>query len=244
MNHDSQTIFGVHAVQARLQTGIGIERLIIRPGKLNNRLSHLIELAELIGCPIERRAIDDEATDVAHQGVALMVSGTAMRPESDLKLMLSRENAQWLFLVLDGVTDPRNLGACVRSAATFGVSAIIVPKDNSAALNDAAIKTASGGANLVPVIQVVNLARTIDHLKNAGVWIAGAVVDEAGPISEADLKGNLAIVMGSEDAGLRRKTRERCDFLVQVPMVNPDLGLNVSVAAGICLYGVQRQRSS
>ena len=165
-----------------------------------------------------------------------------VKHENYLYELLSKQDENHLLLVLDGVTDPRNLGACLRSAATLGVNAVIVPKDNSAPLNDAAMKTASGGASHVPLIQVVNLSRCLKKLKDEGVWIVGTLLDSSQSISDIDLKGNIAIVMGSEEKGLRQKTLKNCDFLATIPMQTESFGFNVSVATGICLYEVQRQR--
>ncbi len=235
-------IYGIHAVTQRLKSGLGVRQLIVRPGRLNQRLSELVELAEKMECQVTRDEIN--AGSIAHQGVALVVNSLGIRSESDLDVILSHRDGPGILLILDGVTDPRNLGACIRSAATFGVYGIMVPKDNSAALNEAAIKVASGGGEIVPVVQVVNLARTMDRLKKEGIWMIGTVVEDAEPLASLDLTGDIAIVMGAEGAGMRRKTRERCDFLAQIPMAYGDLGLNVSVATGICLYEVQNQRES
>ena len=140
------------------------------------------------------------------------------------------------------MTDPGNLGACLRSAATMGVEAVIAPKNASAPINADAIKRSSGGAGQVPYLQVVNLARCMEQLKSAGVWILGTVLDAEQAISDIDLGDHIAIVMGSEGKGLRENTRKHCDFLARIPMVNDALGFNVSVATGICLYEVNRQR--
>ena len=237
-------IYGIHAVKQRLTVGAGIVRLIIRPGKLSNRHEELMQLAESIQCPVERHEIELSDGRLAHQGVALVVDAQRMLGDGDLADILAQARNDWLFLVLDGVTDARNFGACIRSAAGMGVTAIIVPKDRSASLNEAAIKVASGGASLVPVIAVVNLARALDKMKAQNVWIVGTVLDEERSISDIELTGNIAIILGAEDTGIRLKTRERCDFLAMIPMSYPDLSLNVSVATGICLYEAQKQRLS
>jgi 23S rRNA (guanosine2251-2'-O)-methyltransferase len=201
-----------------------------------------------MGCDVVRGDVGHHR--LADQGAALETTAARVGSEKDLEALLERGNpsaehqASWQFLVLDGVTDPRNFGACIRSAASFGVHGVIVAKDNAAPLNDAAIKTASGGASLVPVFQVVNLARSLEKLKKAGIWIVGTALEGAGPLGEIDLKGAIAVVMGSEDTGIRQKTRNNCDFLASIPMDFPDLSLNVSVATGICLYEIQRQRSA
>ncbi len=240
-------IYGINAVRSRLRLGdAGIERLLLRNGSLSDRLQIVLQLAEEVGCPVTR--VDeqelDAMTSVVHQGVGLVVARPEAISEDLLYDIVEREKDDVLLLVLDGITDPRNLGACLRSAATLGVHAVIVPKDNSAPLTDAAIKTASGGASYVPLIQVVNLARCLRKLKQQAVWIVGTLLDGDKPINQVDLKGRIALVMGSEEKGIRRNTTKCCDFLVKIPMVNSELGFNVSVAAGICLYEANRQRQA
>jgi len=146
-------------------------------------------------------------------------------------------------LILDSVTDPHNLGACLRSADAAGVHAVIVPKDKSAPLNATAKKVACGAAEHVPVIRVTNLARTMKWLQNFGIWITGAAGEAEQDIYQTDLKGSMALAMGAEGSGLRRLTREHCDQLTKIPMVGSVSSLNVSVASGICLFEALRQRS-
>jgi 23S rRNA (guanosine2251-2'-O)-methyltransferase len=232
-------IVGIHAVQRALEMGTG-KRLRVRDGQPNQRQASLIALAEKMGCPIDRGSIEEG--DSADQGVALEVLPPVIQSENALKALIARGDKDLLILILDGVTDPRNFGACLRSAASFGVSAVVVPKDNCAPLNEAAIKTASGAANLVPIYRVVNLGRCLDHLKKSGIWVVGTALQDAQSLTSIDLKGNIALLMGAEDKGLRQKTRERCDFVAEIPMPFNELSLNVSVAAGICLYEAQRQR--
>lgn len=233
------TVVGIHAVQLALEARAGI-CLTVREGKLNARQQSLVELAQNVGCRIERGRVDRD--ELASQGVSLEIRPPAVRSEKELEAQLVGEFASLLFLVLDGVTDPRNFGACLRSAASFGVDGVIVAKDHSAPLNEAAIKTASGAASLVKIYQVVNLARCLDTLKKHGVWVVGTVLEDSQPLTEIDLRGNIALVIGAEESGIRQKTRERCDFLAAIPCPYPDLSLNVSVATGICLYEINRQR--
>jgi len=232
-------VVGIHAVQLALEARAGI-CLTLREGKLNARQQSLVDLALRVGCRIERGEADREA--LASQGVSLEIRPPAVRSEQELEAQLAGDSGSLLFLVLDGVTDPRNFGACLRSAASFGVDGVIVAKDHSAPLNEAAIKTASGGANLVRIYQVVKLARCIDTMKKSGIWVVGTVLEDSQPLAEIDLKGNIALVVGAEESGIRQKTRERCDFLASIPCPYPDLSLNVSVATGICLYEINRQR--
>lgn len=243
----SQLVYGIHSVAAWLRAaGSRGARLYLREGKLSARLEELVELASNRECHIERVPVEtlDEMAGKAHQGVALRLNRLEPLSEEALGSISEDSEGPLMFLVLDGVTDPRNLGACLRSAATMGVSAVILPKDKSAPLNSAALKTASGGAQLVPLVQVVNLARTLDRLKDDGVWVIGTVTGEGEPLADVDLTVNIALVMGAEDKGIRHNTRKHCDVLTNIPMARQEPGFNVSVAAGICLYEANRQRTA
>jgi len=164
--------------------------------------------------------------------------------ESDLDNILDNLNEPPFLLILDGVTDPHNLGACFRSASGAGVHAVIAPKDRSAPMTETVQKISCGGAEDVPFIQVTNLARTMRELKERGIWFVGTAHEADKTIYDIDLKGPLAVVMGSEEKGMRRLTREQCDFLVKIPMAGKVENLNVSVAAGICLFEAVRQRGN
>jgi 23S rRNA (guanosine2251-2'-O)-methyltransferase len=236
-------IYGIHATLSFLQQAEAEPgRLLLKTGSLGPRLREIRQLAEKTNCAIEfaDRARMDEITP-GHQGV-ILYAGSAPGKQASLDDVLQLSSGKRLVLVLDGVTDPGNLGACMRSAATMGVNAVIAPQNNSAPLGSVAIKTASGGADLVPYLQVANVARSLEQLKAAGFWIVGTAPEAAQSIQQCDLTGDLVIVMGSEEKGMRRITREHCDYLVTIPMVNTTLGFNVSVATGITLYEVQRQR--
>ncbi len=236
-------IVGIHAVTAAIQAGQG-RRLLVKDGKPGARVTALMDLARGYGCDVVVTDWQGESIEVADQGVALEVNEPAYRSEKSLFSDLeTRADQAKLYLVLDGVTDPRNFGACLRSAVTFGVDGVIVPKDNAAPMNDAAIKTASGAASLVAVYQVVNLARCLRELKKRNVWVVGTVLDGDQSLGDVDLAGDIALVLGAEETGIRLKTRETCDFLAKIPSSYPDLSLNVSVAAGICLYEARKQRS-
>lgn len=241
---ESNRVYGIHAVQSKLGS-TNLERLFVRQGKDTERLIKLIQLAAKVGCPIERVSLEELSKlcggQKSHQGVVLQVSAASL-PDQSLEELLGKSQGKKLFLLLDGVTDPGNLGACLRSAATMGVDAVIAPKNASAPLNADAIKRSSGGAGHVPYFQVVNLARCMDQLKAAGVWIVGTALEADQSISDIDLNEHIAIVMGSEGKGLREKTIKHCDFIARIPMVYDQLGFNVSVATGICLYETQRQR--
>ena len=183
-----------------------------------------------------------------HQGVvALLHAGATtdaigMMAEGELIDRLT-QSAEVLLLILDGVTDPHNLGACLRSADAAGVTAVIFPKDKSSDVNDVARKVASGAAEAVPWVRVTNLARTIESLQQAGVWVIGTDGDAETTLYDQDLTGPCALVLGSEGSGMRRLTRERCDFVVRLPMSGSVSSLNVSVAAGVCLFEAVRQRA-
>jgi 23S rRNA (guanosine2251-2'-O)-methyltransferase len=191
---------------------------------------------------MQRKALDNKANGEQHQGIMARVKPARQYSEKDLDEIIARE-ATPFFLVLDGVTDPHNLGACLRSADAAGVHGVIVPKDKSAKLNGTARKVACGAAETVPLIKVTNLARTLRDIKEAGVWVVGTAGETDTHVFDANLTGPMAIVMGAEGDGMRRLTREHCDVLVKIPMVGTVSSLNVSVATGICLFEVLRQRS-
>lgn len=236
----SDRIVGINAVEVALWSGAG-QRLLIRDGKLNSRQQAIVELAKSQGVEVVR---DSGSTEHVDQGVVLEAKAVKFRTELELQRLIEEDQNSWLFLVLDGVTDPRNFGACLRSAASFGVDGVIVAKDKSAPLSEVAVKAASGGASITPVFQVTNLSRCLDKLKKAGIWVVGTSLGEnSQSLPELDLTGSIALVMGAEGKGLRPKTQKNCDFLAQIPAPLTDLSLNVSVAAGICLYEATRQRS-
>ena len=182
------------------------------------------------------------APGLNHQGALAWVRIPASRGEADLDILLDALDVPAFLLVLDEVQDPHNLGACLRSADAAGVLAVIAPRDNAAGLTPTVAKVASGAAQSVPYIQVTNLARTLDALKARGVWLVGLAGEAQTDLYGLDLKGPLALVLGGEGRGLRRLTRERCDFLACLPMRGRVESLNVSVATGICLYEALRQR--
>jgi 23S rRNA (guanosine2251-2'-O)-methyltransferase len=244
---DDPWIYGIHAVAARLALGAdGVSELWLAEREHSAELDRLRELALRLGVPVQARSRRrmDEAVGGVHQGVALKCRAGPERDEADLETILAQRRGKVLLLALDEVTDPRNLGACLRSAEAFGADAVLVPRQGSAPLNAAAAKAASGSADRLPVIRVANLARTLSWLKQWGVRIVGTSVQGATPLRELDLAGPLALVMGSEDRGLRRLTRERCDLLAGIPLSAAQPSLNVSVATGICLYEIHRQRTA
>ncbi len=243
-SENNNLVFGIHAVQALLERSPErITKLLIQRDKLNSRIRHILRLTNRVKVVTEK--VDGKKLDQMalgnHQGVVAIVVARSEYDEHDLVPLL-RAITEPLVLVLDGVTDPHNLGACLRSADAAGVHAVIVPKDNSAPLNAIASKVSSGAAETIPFFRVTNLARTLKSLQEAGLWITGTAVEGAGSLFDADLTGSRAIVMGSEGKGLRRLTREHCDELVYIPMSGQVSSLNVSVATGVCLFEAARQR--
>jgi 23S rRNA (guanosine2251-2'-O)-methyltransferase len=239
-------VFGIHAVQTLLQRNAGrVERLLIQQDKFNNRIRQLLQLAQKNQVPVdqvERDEIERHA-DGNHQGVVAICYRQKGMTEADLDRLLEAAE-QPLVLVLDGVTDPHNLGACLRSADAAGVTAVVVPKDNSADLTAVVSKVASGAAETLPFIKVTNLARFLKSMQAKGLWVTGTAVDETSqPLYGADLTGPRVLVMGSEGKGMRRLTQECCDELVYIPMAGEVSSLNVSVATGVCLFEAIRQRS-
>jgi 23S rRNA (guanosine2251-2'-O)-methyltransferase len=245
---DENLIFGLHAVQAALeQNPDTVQALWLDNKRHDRRMARIIELAQQAGTPlhqVERQELDRRVPSGRHQGVLAQCAAPTTGSEADLAALLERLDEPPFLLVLDGVTDPHNLGACLRSADAAGVHAIIAPKDRAASLTPTAIKVASGAAQTVPFIQVTNLSRTLRELKQAGIWLVGLDGHAEQSLYALDLKGPLAIVMGAEGQGLRRLSKEHCDFLALIPMVGTVESLNVSVAAGICLFEALRQRSS
>ncbi|MTI13863.1 23S rRNA (guanosine(2251)-2'-O)-methyltransferase RlmB [Sansalvadorimonas verongulae] len=243
---DNDISFGVHAVQALLESHPDqIMEIWFQKGRRGSRLEKLIEQARETGIPVkfvDRERIDRKA-DGVHQGVVALVRAAKVYRENDLYSLLDNLDQPPFLLILDSVTDPHNLGACMRSADAAGVQAVIVARDKSAPLNSIARKVACGAAENVPLITVTNLARTMRELQERGVWLIGAAGEASSNIYSTDLNGPMAIVMGAEGKGLRRLTREHCDALVHIPMVGSVSSLNVSVATGICLFEALRQRT-
>ena len=240
----TRPLFGFHAVTARLrQHAQSVEAVYVDATRQDARMRDLASRARAANVAIH--AVDAArlaalSGHAVHQGVVAIVD--AQRPYVTLDDVLSALTEPALLLVLDGVTDPHNLGACLRSADAFGAQAVIVPRDRAVGVNATVAKAASGAAETVPVIAVTNLARTMRELKQHGVWLLGA--EERGEsLFEADVSGPVAWVLGAEGQGLRRLTRESCDRLIGIPMLGSVESLNVSVTAGICLYVARAARS-
>ncbi len=241
-------VFGIHAVQALLRRNPQrIEELLVQREKMNARVRQLVKDAgqQKVGVTQVGRDEIDRLIQGNHQGVVARCSARKELDEGDLEELLDRTGRTPLLLVLDGVTDPHNLGACLRTADAAGVDAVIVPRDNSAAITPTVSKVSSGAAETLPFVQVTNLARTLRWLQGRGLWITGAAVEEsARPLHQADLTGARVVIMGSEGKGMRRLTKEHCDDLLYIPMAGEVSSLNVSVATGVCLFEALRQREA
>lgn len=239
-------IFGLHAISAALRNdSVRMLEVWVLQGRQDARMQEVLALAKQRGVVAHhapRHTLDAMAPGARHQGVIARCMGLPSYSEGDLEVLLDGVQGVPLLLVLDGVQDPHNLGACLRSADAAGVHAVIIPKDRASPLTATARKVASGAAESVPVVQVTNLARTLRELKDRNIWLVGAAGDADQSVFEVDLKGPMAIVMGAEGQGLRRLTKEHCDFLAHLPMAGVVESLNVSVATGIFLYEAVRQR--
>jgi 23S rRNA (guanosine2251-2'-O)-methyltransferase len=241
-------VYGLHAVNAVLERAP--ERLLelwmaqprddARARALRDRAQHAGVRIQSVGGEVLAKLVGE----VAHQGAVAAVRPLKAWDEHDLMQGLSQTAGQPLLLILDGVTDPHNLGACLRTADAAGAHAVLIPKDRAATVDGVVRKVAAGAAEFVPVASVTNLARTIDLLKERGIWVVGTDSEAPQTLYAADLKRPLALVLGAEGGGMRRLTRERCDFLVRIPMAGQVESLNVSVAAGITLFEARRQRMS
>lgn len=241
----NEFIYGIHAINAVLEKSPErfIEAFVLK-GRQDDRLLPVLNELQRLGISMQqmgRKALDDKAKGANHQGVIARVKPAKSLNEHDLDDILA-QHEQPLILILDGVTDPHNLGACLRNADAAGVAAVIVPKDKSAPMTATVSKVACGAAETVPLVRVTNLARTMRTLQEQGIWIVGTAGEATHDIYQAKLTGPLAIVMGAEGDGMRRLTRETCDDLIKIPMAGSVSSLNVSVATGICLFEAVRQR--
>ncbi|AIZ35383.1 23S rRNA (guanosine(2251)-2'-O)-methyltransferase RlmB [Pseudomonas parafulva] len=242
-----EKIYGVHAVQALLQHHPKrVKQIWLSEGRSEPRLQALLALAgenRVAVGQAERRELDAWVEGV-HQGVVAEVSPSQVWGEAMLEELLERSETAPLILVLDGVTDPHNLGACLRTADAAGATAVVIPKDKSATLTAVVRKVACGAAEVIPLVAVTNLARTLEKLQQRGLWVVGTAGEAEQEIYQQDLTGPLVMIMGAEGKGMRRLTREHCDFLVKLPMAGSVSSLNVSVATGVCLFEAVRQRQA
>ncbi|HEV8693865.1 MAG TPA: 23S rRNA (guanosine(2251)-2'-O)-methyltransferase RlmB [Lysobacter sp.] len=248
-----QWIAGINAVTAALEhDATNVREVLIEAGAKNPRLADIESNARRQEIPVRRvatQALDGVVGTLRHQGVVARYAAAKTYSENDLQGLIEAAEGKALVLVLDGVQDPHNLGACLRSAAAAGATAVIFPKDKAVQINATVRKTSAGAADSIPVIPATNLSRTLRDLQQLGVWIYGLAGDVDASFYSLDLRGNVALVLGGEADGLRRLTRENCDQLVTIPMPGAVAGsgvesLNVSVAAGVTLFEAVRQRSS
>ena len=249
MSKQSPWIAGINAVAAAIEHDAdNVREVLLEAGAKNPRIADIEANARRVGIEVRRvaqQALDGVAGGLRHQGAVARYAAAKTWDEHELPGLVEAAAGKALVLVLDGVQDPHNLGACLRSAAAAGVTAVIFPKDKAVQINATVRKTSAGAADSIPVIPATNLARTMRDLQQMGVWIYGLAGEADTSFWSIDLRGNVALVLGGESDGLRRLTRENCDQLVKIPM--PGGGdvesLNVSVATGVTLFEAVRQRS-
>jgi 23S rRNA (guanosine2251-2'-O)-methyltransferase len=241
-----QVVFGFHAITSRLRARAdSVREMYVDAKRIDKRMQDLLDNAKgrnIRVMQVDAARLDGMTGHARHQGVVALVEPTKL-PQFVEDVLETIEGPPFL-LLLDGVTDPHNLGACLRVADAAGVHAVIAPKDRSVGLTSTVMKVASGAAENVPYITVTNLARTLREIKERDIWIVGADEDGSKDLYAADLKGPLAWVLGAEDEGLRRLTREGCDEIISIPMFGSVESLNVSVASGVCLFEARRQREA
>jgi len=241
-----QLLIGIHAVTSALKSAASdVVWLRIAADSNNKRLAEIESRAHGSGIKVIKssaKELDRLSDQQRHQGVIAGFRGSNIASEGQLDTILDAIEGQPLVLVLDGVQDPHNLGACLRTADAAGVHLVIICKDHSAGITPVVRRAASGAAEILPVIQATNLARVLRALKQRGIWLAGTSDGVSDDLYSTDLTGPLALVMGGEGTGLRRLTSELCDYLVSIPMAGQVESLNVSVATGVCLYEINRQR--
>ncbi|MEI2455893.1 23S rRNA (guanosine(2251)-2'-O)-methyltransferase RlmB [Lysobacter firmicutimachus] len=246
-----QWIAGINAVSAAIEHDAqNVREVLIEAGAKNPRLAEIETAARRADIDVRRvatQALDGVVGGLRHQGVVARYAAAKTWNENELEGLIEAAEGRALVLVLDGVQDPHNLGACLRSAAAAGATAVIIPKDKSVQVNATVRKTSAGAADSIPVIPVTNLARALRDLQQLGVWIYGLAGEAEASLYAIDLRGNVALVLGGEADGLRRLTRDTCDQLVKIPMPGGNAAggvesLNVSVAAGVTLFEAVRQR--
>lgn len=252
MSKQNQWIAGINAVSSALQNDAEhVREVLIEAGAKNPRLLEIESQARRLDVDVRRvaqQALDGASGGVRHQGVIARYVAARTWSEHDLQGLVEAAEGRALVLVLDGVQDPHNLGACLRSAAAAGVTVVVIPKDKSVQVNATVRKTSAGAADAVPIVPVTNLSRSMKELQQIGVWLYGLTGDAPASLHSLDLRGNVGLVLGGEGEGLRRLTRETCDGLVSIPMPGAAAtgveSLNVSVATGITLFEAVRQRAA
>ncbi len=235
---------GFHAVEEALAAGRALDRIVIARGRHGERVEAVVRLAKTRGVPVrfeDRQQVDRLAGTREHQGIAALV---AAKPAVGLEDLLRAKNEHGLLVLLDGIEDPHNLGAIVRTSLAAGAQGVVIPERRAAGLSDTVVRAAAGALAHLPVARVTNLVRAMEEMKEAGYWLVGLDERADKSYTEVDLKGPVGIVLGGEGEGLHELTRKRCDFLVSLPTTGPVRSLNVSVAAGVMLFEVVRQRSA
>ncbi len=244
--NESLYIGGFHAVAAAIESGqVRPIEILLASHRQDERSRRILEIANTHSIPVQRRGKDELdllAPELRHQGVLAVMPPSHLDQFSGEDVLDAPATADRLLLVLDGVTDPHNLGACLRTAEAAGVTAVIVPKDRASGLTPVVRKVAAGSAERVALLPVTNLARTLEQLKDKGYWITGLAGEAEESLFDVDLTGPVVLVLGAEGEGLRRLTREGCHRLVKIPMQGQAESLNVSVAAAVCLFEAVRQR--
>lgn len=239
-------IFGINPVTEALKAGRPIQRLLIAEKRKTDRdILEIIRLAKGRGTEVRiatRDALKREAPNALHQGVIAITAAQQYAALDDILQLPAQKGQAPIYLVLDGVEDPRNLGAILRTAEATGVHGVIIPERRAVGLTETVAKAAAGALEYVPVVKVVNIVNALEELKKAGVWVAGAEAGGNALYWDADFVRPMALVLGGEDKGVRRLVRERCDYLLSLPLMGNITSLNVSVAAGVLLYEVLRQR--
>jgi len=236
-------ITGFHAIEEALNAGRPLDRVVIARGRHGERIESVVQLAKSLGVPVrfeDREQIDRLTRTREHQGVAALA---AAKPTADLEDLLAAKTDRGLLVLLDGIEDPHNLGAIVRTSLAAGAQGVIVPERRAAGLTDAVGRASAGALAHLPVARVKNLVRAMEEMKGAGYWLIGLDERAEKAYADVDLKGSIGIVLGREGEGLHELTRKRCDFLVSLPTTGPVRSLNVSVAAGIMLFEAVRQRN-
>jgi 23S rRNA (guanosine2251-2'-O)-methyltransferase len=233
---------GFHAVEEALAAGRALDRIVIARGRHGERVEAVVQLARSKSVPVrfeDRMQIDRLAGTREHQGIAALA---AAKPALELEDLLAAKTPQGLLVLLDGIEDPHNLGAIVRTALAAGANGVIIPERRAVGLTDTVERASAGALAHLPVARVKNLVRAMEEMKEAGYWLIGLDERAEKKYTEADFSGQVGIVLGSEGEGLHELTRKRCDFLVSIPTAGPVRALNVSVAAGVVLFEVVRQR--
>jgi len=253
MNKNAQWIAGINAVASAVEHDAdNVREILLEAGAKNPRIAEIEANARRVGIEVRRvalQALDGVAGGLRHQGAVARYAAAKTWAEDELPGLVEAAEGKALVLVLDGVQDPHNLGACLRSAAAAAVTAVVIPKDKAVQVNATVRKTSAGAADTVPVIRATNLARCLRDLQQLGVWIYGLAGEAQASLYALDMRGNVALVLGGEADGLRRLTREQCDQLVTIPMPGAEGGqgvesLNVSVATGVALFEAVRQRQA